>query len=71
MCFLCKKPVRSFCNFDASHFYSYLKTLQWEDQHENLTCEQFATWKQENDPELQAQGLAAYLNEEGIGKKKH
>ena len=45
--------------------------LQWEDQHDDLNCEQFAEWKYNNDPELQAQGLAAYLNEEGIGKKKH
>ena len=44
-----------------------LKTLQWEDQHEGLACEQFAEWKKDNDPELQAQGLAAYLIEEGIG----
>ena len=34
-----------------------------------MTCEQFAQWKMDNDPELQAQGLAAYLNEEGIGRR--
>ena len=55
-------------NFNALQFCYVLKTLQWEDQHENLTCEQFAQWRIDNDPELQAQGLAAYLNEEGIGK---
>ena len=40
---------------------------QWEKEHDGLSCEQFAQWKKDNDPELQAQGLAAYLNEEGIG----
>ena len=43
--------------------------LQWEEQHDGLTCEQFAQWEKDNDPDLQAQGLAAYLNEEGIGRK--
>ena len=43
--------------------------IQWEAPHDGLTCEQFAAWKKDNDPELQAQGLAAYLNEEGIGRK--
>ncbi|XP_065915171.1 E3 ubiquitin-protein ligase RNF31-like [Dysidea avara] len=38
----------------------------WEQAHNGLSCEQFAQWKIDNDPELQAQGLAAYLNEEGI-----
>ena len=42
--------------------------LQWEDQHDGIACEQFTTWKKDNDPELQAQGLAAYLDDEGIGK---
>ena len=46
-------------------FYS----TQWEAAHEGASCEQFAQWKKDNDPELQAQGLAAYLNEEGIGKR--
>ena len=43
--------------------------IQWEAAHDGLSCEQFAKWKIDNDPELQAQGLAAYLNEEGIGRK--
>ena len=45
--------------------------LQWEDQHGGLTCKQFAAWKKDNDPEPQAQGFTAYLNEEGIGKMKN
>ena len=46
---------------------TYCCVVQWENAHDGLTCEEFAAWKKDNDPELQAQGLAAYLNEEGIG----
>ena len=63
MCFHCKKPVRSAHQSD----YTYVCCTQWEQAHNGLSCEQFAQWKIDNDPELQAQGLAAYLNEEGIG----
>uniref|UniRef100_A0A8C6U6T8 RING-type domain-containing protein n=1 Tax=Neogobius melanostomus TaxID=47308 RepID=A0A8C6U6T8_9GOBI len=38
----------------------------WESQHTGLTCEQFQTWKRENDPEYQKQGLAGYLRDNGI-----
>ncbi|ETE67953.1 RING finger protein 31, partial [Ophiophagus hannah] len=39
----------------------------WEPQHQGLTCEAFLEWKRTNDPEYQAQGLAMYLQENGIG----
>ena len=42
--------------------------LQWEAQHDGVSCEKFARWKQDNDPDAQKQGLAAYLNTKGIGK---
>ncbi|XP_075424107.1 E3 ubiquitin-protein ligase RNF31, partial [Ascaphus truei] len=38
----------------------------WEEQHRSLSCEQFQSWKRENDAEYQAQGLAVYLLENGI-----
>ncbi|XP_073488864.1 E3 ubiquitin-protein ligase RNF31 [Aquarana catesbeiana] len=38
----------------------------WEEQHRNLSCEDFQNWKRENDAEYQAQGLAVYLQENGI-----
>uniref|UniRef100_A0A3P9LRS3 Uncharacterized protein n=1 Tax=Oryzias latipes TaxID=8090 RepID=A0A3P9LRS3_ORYLA len=38
----------------------------WEPQHEGLSCEQYQTWKRENDPEYQRQGLAGYLRDNGI-----
>jgi len=41
---------------------------QWEDQHEGISCERFAAWKEANDPEAQANGLAAHLKQNGIGK---
>lgn len=41
--------------------------MQWEEQHEGVTCEQFAQWKIDNDPNNQAVGLARHLEENGIG----
>ncbi|KAM9322401.1 E3 ubiquitin-protein ligase RNF31 [Pholidichthys leucotaenia] len=38
----------------------------WESQHGGLSCEQFQSWKRENDPEYQRQGLAGYLRDNGI-----
>ncbi|KAJ8336499.1 hypothetical protein SKAU_G00377190 [Synaphobranchus kaupii] len=35
-------------------------------QHGGLSCEQFQSWKRENDPEYQRQGLAGYLRDNGI-----
>ncbi|XP_042327873.1 E3 ubiquitin-protein ligase RNF31 [Sceloporus undulatus] len=43
---------------------------QWEPQHQGLTCEGFLEWKRTNDPEYQAQGLAVYLQENGIACPK-
>ncbi|XP_044011623.1 E3 ubiquitin-protein ligase lubel-like isoform X1 [Aphidius gifuensis] len=42
----------------------------WEKQHENSTCEEFAEWKEENDPDKQAAGLAKHLAENGINCPK-
>ncbi|KAM5234891.1 E3 ubiquitin-protein ligase RNF31 [Ctenodactylus gundi] len=39
---------------------------QWEEQHQGRSCEDFQSWKRNNDPEYQAQGLAMYLQENGI-----
>ncbi|XP_036592830.1 E3 ubiquitin-protein ligase RNF31 isoform X2 [Trichosurus vulpecula] len=39
---------------------------QWEEQHRGRSCEDFQSWKRANDPEYQAQGLAMYLQENGI-----
>ncbi|XP_066586351.1 microtubule-associated protein futsch [Prorops nasuta] len=38
----------------------------WEKQHEGITCDQFAAWKDENDPDNQALGLAKHLADNGI-----
>ncbi|XP_057337536.1 E3 ubiquitin-protein ligase lubel-like isoform X1 [Microplitis mediator] len=38
----------------------------WEKQHEGITCEQFEEWKNENDPDNQAIGLAKHLADNGI-----
>ena len=33
-----------------------------------MTCDKFAQWKHDNDPQLQQQGLAAHLEANGIGE---
>ena len=45
--------------------------IQWEGQHQGISCEQFAQWKRDNDPEAQELGLAAHLNDNGIGRSIH
>ncbi|OWK09681.1 RNF31, partial [Cervus elaphus hippelaphus] len=44
----------------------FLWCAQWEEQHRGRSCEDFQNWKRTNDPEYQAQGLAMYLQENGI-----
>jgi len=44
-----------------------LSCIVKEPAHDDVSCEQFSQWKIENDRDLQAQRLAAFLNEEGIG----
>ena len=44
---------------------------QWESQHAGLSCEQYQSWKRENDPEYQRQGLAGYLRDNGISQLLH
>ena len=36
------------------------------DAHNNISCEEFKAWKEANDPDNQAKGLEAHLNEHGI-----
>ncbi|KAI8479486.1 CD40 signaling pathway [Branchiostoma belcheri] len=51
---------------DCGFITCYKCKKPWEDQHENISCEQFQAWKELNDPQFQAAGLAAILNESGI-----
>ncbi|PAA78394.1 hypothetical protein BOX15_Mlig033604g2 [Macrostomum lignano] len=39
---------------------------QWREQHEKISCEQFQQWLVENDPDYQAKGVAAFLENNGI-----
>ena len=48
------------------NFTCFTCKKQWEDQHEGITCEQFARWKEENDEEYQQAGLAGHLARNGI-----
>ena len=61
------EPLGSLTHFSCAGLYTTVICLQWEDQHEGITCEQFAAWKEANDPEFQAAGLAAHLKMNGIG----
>ncbi|XP_017774762.1 PREDICTED: uncharacterized protein LOC108561373 isoform X2 [Nicrophorus vespilloides] len=38
----------------------------WEKQHEGITCEKFAEWKEGNDPESQASAVQKHLADNGI-----
>ena len=45
--------------------------LQWESTHEGLSCEDFAAWKEANDPDNQAKGVEKHLEEHGIQCPKY
>ncbi|PAA78397.1 hypothetical protein BOX15_Mlig024078g1 [Macrostomum lignano] len=38
----------------------------WRDQHEELSCDQFEQWLQDNDPKYQEEEVASFLRENGI-----
>ncbi len=44
-----------------------LYPTQWEPAHEGISCEAFAKWIIDNDPNAQELGLAAHLQANGIG----
>ena len=62
------EPRGSLTHFSCAGLHTTIICLQWEDQHEGITCEQFTAWKEANDPEFQAAGLAAHLKMNGIGR---
>lgn len=43
-----------------------LSRLQWEQQHEGLTCEKYSEWKEANDPDLNHESIAKHLRLNGI-----
>ena len=49
-------------------FLNHCFLLQWEAQHEGISCELFARWQEENDDGFQMEGLAGHLARHGIGK---
>lgn len=44
--------------------------LQWEVQHEGINCDQFAEWKELNDPDKQVEGVSQHLQLHGISCPK-
>lgn len=57
--------IKMLCPFCRKHT-CYKCKKQWEPQHDGISCEQFQKWKEANDPEFQAAGLARHLRENGI-----
>ena len=55
-------PLLSFCTLLTLKVHIF----QWESTHEGLSCEDFATWKEANDPDNQAKGVEKHLEEHGI-----
>ncbi|KAI4885278.1 hypothetical protein NFI96_013677 [Prochilodus magdalenae] len=62
-----KDELKVTCQNCQKSFCSQCKK-PWEDQHEGLSCNDFQRWKRENDPEYQKQGLAGFLQENGISQ---
>lgn len=60
-----ERQLRMVCPH-CGHRTCYCCKRMWEEQHEGLTCDQFAQWKIDNDPNNQAVGLARHLKENGI-----
>ncbi|XP_078254634.1 E3 ubiquitin-protein ligase RNF31-like isoform X2 [Rhinoraja longicauda] len=68
------------CSFGVLHDFDRLRVdcpscnkstcfqckIPWEPQHEEISCEQFKKWKQQNNPECQAAALDSYLKKNGI-----
>lgn len=57
--------IKMLCPF-CRKYTCYKCKKQWEPQHDGISCEQFQRWKEANDPEFQAVGLARHLRENGI-----
>jgi hypothetical protein len=51
---------------DCGKAMCFMCKKPWEVQHENVSCEAFAQWKRDNDPQQQAQALSNFLEENGI-----
>ena len=56
---------------DCRHITCTKCQLQWEEAHEDTTCEKFKEWKEANDPDNQAKGLEQHLNEHGLTVRAH
>lgn len=64
-----KRQPRTTCP-DCQRSMCFSCRKPWESQHEGLTCERFAQWKTDNDPRMQAEGVAKNLEENGINCPK-
>lgn len=58
-----KKETRLKCK---EGWENKMSLFQWEKQHEGISCEQFAEWKDDNDLDKQSVFVTKYLEANGI-----
>lgn len=44
----------------------YLMFIQWNSNHEGLTCEQYTAWLEDNDPERSLTAIQQHLRDNGL-----
>lgn len=55
--------MRSFLRLYNNKIWTF---LQWQTQHTGISCEQFANWQRDNNPELSHEAIGNYLQKNGI-----
>ena len=58
--------TKKFINFPSKYVYLKQCGEQWEAQHYGISCEHFAQWKRENDPNFADTALDGHLKRHGI-----
>lgn len=59
----CKKQtVKKYVQI--AYIFNYL--LQWTANHEGLTCDQYAAWIEDNDPERSVSAIQQHLRDNGL-----
>ncbi|XP_033122782.1 E3 ubiquitin-protein ligase RNF31-like [Anneissia japonica] len=64
--FINEQNIRKMQCPDCKKYSCFECKKKWEPQHDNISCEEFEQWRRDNDPDLQAAGLARHLQENGI-----
>lgn len=64
--FAMSKAGKSQVVTSSKKYFNPIFFLQWEAQHDGLTCQEFAEWKELNDPERSAEEIARLVQMNGI-----